>query len=144
MEPIIWIDSFNIGIPIIDSQHHRIIKMINQLLQDAHGQPSADTISDILNDMTQYAKEHFNTEETLMREAGYPALEPHRKMHSDYRKKTITLCLRATERLPNVPDELLKFIHTWWLKHILQEDMKLKGKINPPQQPGDPTSPSPL
>lgn len=127
MEKIVWSDEFNIGVPKIDGQHQRIVKMLNRMLTAPDATTRSETVSDILTDMTRYANEHFRTEETFLESCGYPNLPAHKQMHFAYRKKTVDLCGDTMAGICTVPEELLVYLRGWWIHHILEEDMKYKS-----------------
>jgi len=119
---IVWSDSNNIGIPIIDEQHRGIISTINSLhyfMQTGHGY---EIIKPTMIMLEQYVDVHFTTEEALMAEAGYPALEEHIILHKDLVGKTKKLSIDAGR--DSDPDMVLKFLREWWLGHINKEDRK--------------------
>jgi hemerythrin len=77
--------------------------------------------------MTAYAGEHFETEEALMAQAGYPALEEHVKEHRVYKARTVSLCLDTMASKAFVPVDILVFLRDWWTGHVLGSDMKYKA-----------------
>lgn len=147
MEPVTWGDAFNTGIHKIDIQHQRIIDMVNRLLAAPDALTTSETVADVLNDMAQYAREHFETEEQLMEEHQYPGLEKHKKAHDAYRKKTIDFCADSMLGFHRVPQDLLTYLLDWWINHILSEDMKYSDFIlarqNNAREQEAPTKPSP-
>ena len=127
MEPIIWTDSFSVGVAELDQQHQRLIKMLNRVIE-ARGTVSthSETISEVLADMTRYAEEHFRAEEVLMGRYIYPALPVHREQHIAFQEKTADMCVAATFGEDTVPETLLTFLSDWLVHHIQHEDMKYK------------------
>ena len=119
---IVWTERNNTGIAIIDEQHRSIVATINSLyyfLQEGHGpEISASTLVII----EQYAHIHFRTEERLMAEAGYPALNEHILMHKNLVEKSKGLSYES--RLENDPGIILKLLKEWWMSHINNEDRK--------------------
>ena len=77
----------------------------------------------------EYAKTHFKTEEELMKKAAYEGLQEQISIHQEYTKKVARLCLEAQQRGEQVHSELCDFLNQWWKKHILDLDMKYKGRI---------------
>ena len=124
MEKLIWKDAFNTGISTVDMQHHKLIEMLNRIIE-AYGYVTTDSdiISELLSDMTRYAMVHFETEEVLMEKHGYPGLETHKREHLAFIKETAKLCTKTTEGADSVPKEALEFLRTWWQNHILKTDM---------------------
>ena len=119
---IIWNDSNNLGIPIIDEQHRGIISTINSLhhfIRAGHGD---EIINPTMIMLSQYTEVHFKTEEALMAEAGYPNLEEHLVLHRELAKKTRKLSVNAGRDKDS--DMVLTFLKTWWLGHIGIEDKK--------------------
>ncbi len=119
---IVWGDNNKLGIPIIDEQHRGIISTINSLyyfVQTGHGH---EIIKPTMIMLEQYVDVHFKTEERLMAEASYPALEEHIVLHKKLIEKTKRLSLDASRESDS--DSVLKFLREWWLGHINKEDRK--------------------
>jgi hemerythrin len=127
MEKIIWSPQYSVGVGAIDEQHKRLILMLNRLIGAKEATTGSEVISDLITQMTQYAQEHFKTEEGLMAEFGFPLLDQHKQNHINYRKKTVSLCIATPLGVPTVPQEMLNFLVQWWQNHILHEDMKYKS-----------------
>lgn len=117
-----WTESCNFGIAEIDGQHRRIFGMINRLIDEKEATTHSETIGDLLAEMTAYAQEHLRYEERLLEEIGYPDLEPHKRLHRVYRKKTVDFCTATTLGVESVPEALLEYLRSWWLHHILHDD----------------------
>ncbi len=119
---IVWSDENMVGIPIIDEQHRGIISTINSLyyfIQTGHG---SEIIKPTLIMLEQYVAVHFKTEEALMAEAEYPALDEHIGLHEDLVEKTRRIA--ADVNRSKDTDMVLKFLKEWWLGHINREDKK--------------------
>ncbi len=126
MEQITWTEDFSVGIARIDEQHKRLIQMINRLIAEPQTTTKSETVSDLLNDMTNYAFEHFATEEELMREHNYPHLEEHVAQHRAFRKKTVDFCSATMLDVEAVPETMLYYLRDWLVEHILKSDMAFK------------------
>ena len=126
MEPIEWTDSFSVGVALFDEQHRRLIDMLNKIRRDPAATTHSETVSDVLTDMTRYAREHFKSEEDLMTEHDYPYLEEHRQQHDEFREKAARLCVATVEGDASVPQALAAYLLQWLIRHILQEDMAFK------------------
>jgi hemerythrin-like metal-binding protein len=126
MEEIAWTDDFSVGVAALDAQHKKLIGMINRLIRDPSAETRSETISDLLTEMTRYAQKHFQAEETLMSEHGYPGLDSQKQQHQAFRRKTVDLCSATMARVQIVPDVMLNYLREWLVDHILREDMKYK------------------
>lgn len=70
----------------IDDQHKEWIDKIDKLLVCCeHGTGKREAIK-VLEYMAEYSNFHFDAEEKLQEEAGYPGLEEHKKKHDEFRK----------------------------------------------------------
>lgn len=128
VEPFVWDESYNVGIRRMDEDHRGIIKMINALITaEQPPEVGSETVSDLLNALTQYAIDHFEREENLLREHRYPELASQQRQHREYRKRVAALCVDTVSGKDTVPSELLVFLLRWWKDHILEDDMKYGG-----------------
>ena len=119
---IVWNDSSNTGIPIIDEQHRGIISTINSLHYSIRTGEGDKVIKPTLITLEQYIIIHFRTEESLMEHAQYPGFDTHLELHRDLARKTDAIYRNA--QIDGDPDIVLKFMKDWWLHHINIEDKK--------------------
>ena len=127
MKKIDWNPSFSVGVTLLDEQHKRIVDMINTLISDREATVRSETISEMLDRLTKYAMNHFREEEQLLEEYEYPDLASQKEEHTAYRIKVVAFCQSTISYEDSVPTELLKFMHDWWLNHILESDMKYRS-----------------
>jgi hemerythrin len=124
---IVWSDSNNTGIPIIDEQHRGIVATINSFhyfSQKGHG---LDALKPTFVILEQYTDIHFKTEESLMYEAKYSAVDAHIVYHRELMKKTLAVV--HDPALYGYEDAVLKFLKDWWLSHTNKEDGKYAPDI---------------
>ena len=117
-----WSDRYSVGEPAIDGEHQRIFELaqaMHQALLDGDGTDAAEMI---VFELSVYVEEHFAHEEESMREAGFPGLAAHRLIHR-------RMGLQVTEMLERLHrgevrvSEVHRFVVTWLMRHILDEDM---------------------
>jgi len=126
MKAIVWSDEYSVGVQKLDDQHKNIINLVNEL-HKATGISSCDqTLHDIMDKMCKYASDHLDYEESLLKEIDYPEFDDHQKGHRKYIEAVADYAIDATLEDFAIPDKLLTFLNEWWLKHILEEDMKYK------------------
>ena len=76
-----WSDRFKIGDAEIDNEHWELFSLINDLNdKQSIGVPPAST-SFALIALVNYIEAHFDHEERLMKEGGYPDIEVHKQVH---------------------------------------------------------------
>ena len=114
MEPIQWSEKFSVGVKELDEQHHQLVKMLNRLISTRESTDThSETISDVLQEMTQYAQKHFKTEESLLKQYGYPGLEQQKEEHHAYRLKTVDFSDATMLSIEAVPEKLLAYLFDW-------------------------------
>ncbi len=126
MEKIEWNEGFSVGVRKLDEQHKVLIDMINKMIEMQNITVDSEVVSEVLNKMTEYANFHFNTEENLLKEHGYPEYEAHKAMHKVFRKKTVAFCMDTMVHKKSIPEEIVSYLKDWLTHHILTEDMRYK------------------
>lgn len=127
MEKVEWDDGFSVGVKKLDEQHRKIIGIINKLIDASNLSVDSELISDALMEMTQYASDHFETEEHLMMEYKYPDYKSNKDHHIEFRKRTAGFSMDTLQYKRTVPTEILTYLKEWWVDHILKVDMKYKA-----------------
>lgn len=117
---IVWNDSHNLGVPIIDEQHRGIVSTINSLFHALGNKHGEDVLKPIAITMQEYTKIHFATEEDLLARSAYPSLEAHRQLHNKLIQENF-LTAKTSMRLGD-PRRFLVFLKDWWLNHINRQD----------------------
>lgn len=120
-----WDDHFNTGLEEVDSQHRRLVALINLLASHvAYGSAQAelDRIFDELKDYTVY---HFSTEESIWRQylADEQTEATHRQVHAGFINTIAALRASQGDRpAREVAEEALSFLARWLASHILEAD----------------------
>lgn len=119
----IWDESFSVGNPILDNQHKKLLRICNDLAACVERNPpdSDSRFHDILNDLSAYAREHFATEEGLLKQLGYPNLVEHAEEHFIYVEKFTEILSLASDGMLDKAGTLM-FLSKWWADHILVSD----------------------
>lgn len=108
---------------IVDEQHRGVLATINSLyyfLQQGHG---IDALLPTIKILLQYMQFHTKTEEGILRDNGYPAIdkfvEQSEQDFANY-KKACREALACKD-----PQALLIFLRDWWVQHM-QEHQQFK------------------
>ncbi len=81
--PSLWRPDLATGIPELDEQHRELLGQIGSLFAAARQGDAAHT-REALAYLERYAREHFATEERIMRAVGYPQLVDHLALHAAF------------------------------------------------------------
>lgn len=119
-----WTPDLSVGIEVIDAQHKRIVEYIN-LLHEARLRGDKDAIARVIEELVDYTLSHFSFEESMMEEAHYRFLAPHKKVHelfvrrvSEYQQR-----FKMGEDTAVVAADMQNTLVTWLMNHIKREDM---------------------
>lgn len=117
-----WSDEFVLGIDSIDKQHRWLVDTTNRLHDElASHCPRQEELKKVLEGLMEYTVNHFIVEEDLFNRYGYPEEHAHRVRHDEFSRHALELLLKC-ERGEQVSGEVLEFLQTWLVKHILKED----------------------
>ena len=124
MPLFVWEDKYKVGVKEFDEQHKKLIELINKLydaMKQGHGK---DVLKSILNDLFEYTKYHFETEEKYFSDYKYPDKNEHVKVHNELRNKVIDLRNKLDNGTTVISSELMKFLKEWLVNHIMDSDKK--------------------
>lgn len=114
-------DNLITGNKTIDEQHRELIEKINQLLRAVETSQDKLVAVKTLNFLNDYVYYHFQEEEKLQEEAGYPGLEEHRKQHAILKNTVADLTnMLEEEEGPSAAfvEQLNQKVIDWLYRHI--------------------------
>lgn len=124
-----WSPEFNLGHPLIDTQHQNLFRIFNSLVKMFYGEKPTGTVRQVIGELMDYTQQHFSDEEKLMSSYGFSELNEHSEMHRKLISELEMFVTDIEEDVPVLTYEVLHFVKTWVFDHILEEDMKLKPQI---------------
>jgi hemerythrin len=130
-----WDPAFAIGSPTVDEQHRSLFERVAELEAAlAVGRP-VPVLRDLLGFLGRYAGSHFQAEEALMREIGYPDLEPHLREHADFIRRLHLLVPLWEEEEDSVVvlTTLLAFVRGWLVEHVTGSDQGIGAHLRGPR-----------
>lgn len=122
-----WDSSLEIGIPVIDSQHKRIVDYINKL-EHAQSYHNREELGEVLDQLIDYTLSHFAFEEGLMEEAAYPFVKAHKKVHALFTKRVANFHQRF-KMGDDVAKELSHTLQAWLVNHIKADDQDYSASV---------------
>lgn len=125
MALIEWKDeTFGVGVELIDNQHKMLVHIINKLAESVESNEDISVINTIFNQLQDYTKYHFNTEETYFFRLSDADTHLHVAQHNNFIAELENLSINADE-LEVQSANLLSFLSNWLCDHIQIEDKKL-------------------
>ena len=95
MTLLTWGYACAVGVQAMDDQHGILMETLNELRMAAVGGAGRERISEILDRLIEYTRMHFDSEEKLMEQGGFPGLAAHRAEHH----RLLAEMLQAAHRL---------------------------------------------
>lgn len=118
-------ESLKTHITKIDSDHIKLVDLINQLFEAMKKGEANEILGKLLLDLTQYTVFHFGMEEAFMDSYDYPDFKFHKVEH----EKLIAEVKELNENMKNgsavLSIKTLNFLKSWLADHIINSDKKL-------------------
>ena len=125
-----WVDSLKESLaqqklkeavaPTSKPEDSEIVDYINDL-EIAKTMGDKKKVTDVIEQLIDYTQSHFGFEESMMEEAGYKFLKPHKKVHELFIKRVTEFTMRAAKG-EDIADELHSMLAKWLINHIASED----------------------
>lgn len=129
---LIWKEEYSIGIELIDGQHKHLFEIGNQayeLIKSELRTDQYDEVIQILEDLRQYTKFHFQTEENYMLKINSDQLPSQKIAHAEFIKKIYSIDFKKFDGdAKKYLDDILSFILNWILEHVLHKDKLILKK----------------
>jgi len=121
---IIWEDRYDTHIEHIDTQHKKLVDLINDLYHACLvGQSSADTVfKEAMSRMVEYVHFHFTEEQELLKRINYPEYHDHKNQHDSLIKDILEAAKEFDEGKKFVPNHFVRTLKDWVLSHIAVYD----------------------
>jgi len=121
-ELIEWKPEYSVEIDSIDKQHQALVSIIGHLQEAMLEGKTKQVVSPLFAAMNQYTKYHFDYEERLLEENGYPGLESHRAEHARLIERLKELENKYLQGSLHAGAPLMQFLRTWLFDHICVHD----------------------
>ena len=125
-----WDDSLSVNVGVIDVQHQKLVKMINELNDAMRVGKSRDVLGGIVKGLVSYAGVHFSTEERYFDQFKYPDTDTHKAEHSAFAAKAGDFLQKYQQGQIGLSIELMDFLSDWLGKHIKGVDKKYSAFFN--------------
>ena len=125
-----WDNSLSVNVSEIDSQHQKLVKMINELNDAMRAGKSKDMLGKIVNGLISYVQVHFSTEEKYFDKFKYPEIVEHKKEHNLFTAKVSEFASKFKKGEVGLSIPLMDFRSDWLGKHIKGTDKKYSAFFN--------------
>jgi len=123
-EIVVWSSKYATGIELIDSQHHKLVELTNQLYIACLAKDDALQVvfKDAMSNLVKYVRFHFDAESKLLHAVNYPDYRNHKKMHDDLVKNILEAAKNYNEGKQFIPNNLVRTLQDWIFSHIAVYD----------------------
>jgi hemerythrin len=125
-----WSSELSVNVKEIDTQHKKLVEMINLLHDSMKSGKGKELMGGILNELVDYTVYHFSTEEKLFQKHGYAEYLQHKKQHDDLTRQVADIKSRFEGGQITITVEVMNFLKDWLNTHIKQSDKRYSAFLN--------------
>ena len=123
---LMWNEHYNIGVPLIDKEHKKLLHILNKLFDFGQKEEKSHfACQEAQKYFKDHAIQHFADEEAYMASIGYPGLETHKRIHRDFRDRMLPALEKELEQTGYSATSIHHFLGVcagWLIGHTLMED----------------------
>jgi len=121
---IAWNDLYSVNVPQIDDQHKKLIALANQMYDAMRAGKGRDVLGTVLTELVDYTVYHFEAEERLLRQHGFPGHDEHKEMHDSLADKARQFRDDFRRGKESRAMDVMLFLSNWLNVHILEVDIQ--------------------
>jgi hemerythrin-like metal-binding protein len=128
-----WTDSLSVKIESFDSEHKKLLDIINTLYDSTSHGKGAEVISKTLKDLLDYTNTHFKHEEEFLKKNGYKELLTQQQQHKVFIDKIAEFQKKYDSGAMTSTISMFTFLSSWLINHIQKVDslysQEFAGKV---------------
>lgn len=134
MKQVAWSDRYKLGIDFIDKEHKQLFSTMNKLVTISEDEEKSEWVCrEGVKFLKNHSLEHFEHEEAYMQSIHYKEYDVHKRLHDDFREKTLPALEQEMEAMQYSAESVRHFLSVcigWVISHTLTEDLAIVGKTN--------------
>lgn len=132
MSHIAWNGSYELGVDSLDKEHQLLFSTMNKLMDIIEKKEKSEWgCREGVKYIKNHTEEHFEHEEEYMRSIQYSGYEVHKRLHNDFRYKTLPALEAELEENKYSEEAVRHFLGVcigWLISHTKTEDQAIVGK----------------
>ncbi len=120
----------SVHVSIIDEQHKKLIEIINKLNSAITDHAAIPVLDEVFDELTEYTRKHFSTEEELLQRVDYPLTAAHKEEHDGFVYKLISFRNDFENGSEVVSTKIVDFLYGWLVEHIQGSDKAYSTLLN--------------
>ena len=129
MSYITWNDDLAVGNAFIDSDHRKLIGLVNDLHDAMAEGKGKEVLGATLSNLIKYTAAHFKREEDEMARIGYSGAIAHRQEHEKLVREVLSLQQKFNDGNALLTVKVSKFLKDWLVEHIMKTDKAFSKAI---------------
>ncbi|MCX8025331.1 MAG: bacteriohemerythrin [Thermanaerothrix sp.] len=125
-----WNPIYSIGVEQYDEQHKRLFAIAQKLYEAMSAGQGRTVLNNIFDELVDYTRTHFASEETLMERYNYPDYAPHRQQHEELTQQVLELRERFRNGQIALSITVMNFLKDWLRNHIYDSDKRYGQFLN--------------
>lgn len=134
MKQIAWNSRYEMGVDFIDKDHKVLFSTMDKLLKLSEDENKSEWVCrEGVKFLKNHSLEHFGREEEYMKSIDYKEYEIHKRLHDDFKTKTLPALEREMEEMNYSTEAIRHFLGVcigWVVSHTLTEDLAILGKTD--------------
>lgn len=125
-----WCDDCSVGIGKMDDDHKKLFELIDKFQTAYEFETGKEFERQVLDDLVEYTKYHFQREEAILQENAYPDYEAHRKEHEAMIGQVGKFIQEYDERGHEALYGVAQYLRGWLVNHIKGTDKRYTSFLN--------------
>jgi len=111
---LVWSESLSIGVQELDTDHYRMVEIINKLYEGMVSGQQIEQLSAVLDELIEYTRYHFRHEESYFERAEYPSAAIHHAEHEVLVEQILQVRNGLASRpVDELGAELMNYLQSW-------------------------------
>lgn len=125
-----WNPIYSIGVEQYDEQHKRLFAIAQKLYEAMSAGQGRTVLNDIFDELVDYTRTHFASEEALMETYNYPDYVRHRQQHEELTQQVLELREKHRSGQIALSITVMNFLKDWLRNHIHDSDKRYGQFLN--------------
>ncbi|MFP4555651.1 MAG: bacteriohemerythrin [Bacteroidales bacterium] len=117
-----WSKNYSININSIDAEHRGLLDLMNLLYDSLSEGKSHEFVAEIIQELDDYAKNHFRNEESQFKRIDYPFLNEHKRLHGIFINEVEKFKEEVKNKESSISVRVIEFLRDWFIDHIMGAD----------------------
>ena len=117
-----WGDVWMTGHPEIDTDHKKLVELVNDLTRAVANNQGREIIGTVLKGLIDYTGQHFKREEAVWQQGNLPSATDHKSVHDALIRQVSEFEQAYKNGTSEMSEELLNFLRSWLIDHVFQSD----------------------